>query len=24
VDPDAVAKDLYWCVIVEQIEDGLL
>ncbi len=24
VDPDAVAKDLYWCVIVEQIEDGIL
>jgi hypothetical protein len=24
VDADAVVKDLYWCVIVEQIEDGIL
>jgi len=24
VDPDAVVKDRYWCVIVEQIEDGIL
>ena len=24
VDAEAVAKDLYWCMIVEQIEDGIL
>jgi hypothetical protein len=24
VDAEAVRKDLYWCVIVEQIEDGIL
>ncbi|GLY13090.1 hypothetical protein LWF15_14730 [Kineosporia rhizophila] len=24
VDTEAIAKDLYWCVIVEQIEDAIL
>ncbi len=24
VDVEAISKDLYWCVIVEQIEDGIL
>ncbi len=24
VDAEALAKDLYWCVTVEQIEDGIL
>lgn len=24
VDTDAILKDLYWCVILEQIEDGIL